>query len=79
MNKIHTKNGLTLDGIFIRNLPHVDGFLFYCQDRLVMTDNDYNEIKSLDVVQFIMTKADILRLSTDKEKMINALTSWMEV
>jgi hypothetical protein len=43
---------LTLNARFIRDLPNGNK-LFYCQDRLCITDNNNNEIKSSDVINYI--------------------------
>lgn len=77
--KVTTKNGLVLDAIFIRDLPHINCVLFYLQDRLLMTDMSFNEIKSLDVVRFVNTTADVLKLSIDNDKMMSNIVDWKEL
>ena len=53
-SKLHvTVSGieLTVDGIYIKDVPK--GRLFYCQDRLAITDENNVIQESLDVINFI--------------------------
>lgn len=48
---IKTRNGHLLSALKLETYPK--GILWFCQKRLVITDFEYNEITSLDVIDFI--------------------------
>lgn len=52
MYNITMKNGLVLYAQFIKSYGIRK--LFLCQDRLVLTDLEDNEINSMDIIDFVM-------------------------
>ena len=51
MENIFYNEDLVLSALFIKDLPN--GKLFYCQDRLTITNSTNHIIHSLDVIDFI--------------------------
>lgn len=51
METILTKNGLKLSAIFIKEYPN--GKLFFCQERIVITNLDNNELSSIDIIDIV--------------------------
>lgn len=49
--KIIYNEEMILDALFIKDLP--GGKLFYCQDKLVVTNCCNHIIDSLDIIEFI--------------------------
>lgn len=51
MEIVKTLNGLSLSMTLIKTYPN--GKLFFCQERLCLTDTDNNEILSEDIIDLV--------------------------
>lgn len=51
IENIKTKNGLVIKARLVQEYPK--GRLYYAQEHLVVTDNNNNETKSLDVIELV--------------------------
>lgn len=49
---VTTLNGLKIKARLVQEYPK--GRLYYAQERLIVTNNDNKEIKSIDVIDLVM-------------------------